>query len=203
MDYKRNQKYFSPTYKRNMTILAILGIALAAVSYIVWWYILYYVIFEILIVVFIGMAIAGFTMRPKDGYLIDQIEEKIDEFRSATADKLKLPADLDENSLVVWGFCPGRAEKQVKNEIRTDRVCYAMLYLKRGELYIRTRRLGLLAEEESADEFRLPFEDLQSAFSDDEKTLIFTAKDQTVELPIRQKDYNLEQFLEKLAHRQK
>lgn len=203
MDYKRNKRYFSPTYKRNLTVLAVLGIVLAAVCLIVWWYIFWHVIFEILTVVFIAMAIGAFTMRPKDGYLIEQIEEKIDEFRSATADKLKLPDDLDDNSLIVWGFCPGNVQKQVKNEIRTDRVCYSMLYLKRSELYIRTRRLGLTAEEESVEEYRLPFGNLQVSFSDDEKTLIFTEKDQTVELPIRDKDYNLEQFLEKLAHRQR
>lgn len=202
MDYKRNKKYFSPTFKRNMIILAVLSIVLAAASYVVWWYILYYEIIAALIVVFAGLAIAAFSMLPKDSYLLDQIEEQIEPFRTATADKLKLPSDLDDNSLVFWGFCPGTAEKAVKNEVRTDRVCYSMCYMKRSELYVRTRRVGLLAAEESVEEYHLPFDSLTTSVSDDEKTLVLTDSKQTVELPIREKDYNLEQFLEKIAHRQ-
>ena len=203
MDYKRNKRYFSPTFKRNMTILSVLGIVLAVASYIVWWYILYYVIFEILIVIFVAMAIGAFAIRPKADYTQSQIDEQLTQFRTDTVEKLKLPSDFEDNSLLVWGYCPGTVEKTVGNSVQTDRVGVGVLYLRRSELYVRTRHFGLLAEEDSVEEYHLPYDGLQTAFSEDGKTLTFSSGDQSVILPIREKDFNLEQFLEKLDRRQK
>lgn len=203
MDYKRNKRYFSPTFKRNMTILAVLGIVLAVASYFVWWYILYYPIFEILIVIFAAMGIGAFAIRPKADYTQNQIDEQLTAFRADTTEKLKLPADFDDNSLLVWGYCPGTVEKMTQNGVQTDRVCASVLYLRRSELYVRTRRFGLLAEEEAVEEYHLPYDALQFSVDEIQKQIRFASGDQSVTLHIRDKDYNLDQFLEKLDRRRK
>lgn len=203
MDYKRNKRYFSPTFKRNMTILAVLGIALAVVSFIVWWYILYYAVFEILMIVFIAIAIGAFAMRPKEDYTQSQIDGQLTQFRSDTAEKLRFPSDFDENSILVWGYCPGTVEKPVKSGIQTDRVCSSVVYLRQSGLYIRTRRFGLLAPEDSVEEYHLSYGGLTAAVADDGMSLTFSGGGQSVSLPIRDNDYNLDHFLEKLNRRQK
>lgn len=205
MDYKRNKRYFSPTFKRNMTILAVLGIVLAVLTFIFGWYfyLLPNFISEPLIAIFIAMGIGAFAIRPKSDYTQNQIDEQMTAFRAETADKLKLPADFEDNALPVWGYCPGTVEKATGSGVQTDRVCTSILYLRRSELYVRTRCFGLLAPEDSVEEYRLPYDGLKTSVADDGKNVSFTSGDQSVSLPILNRDFNLDQFLEKLDRRQK
>lgn len=206
MDYKRNKNFFSKTYAKNLNILAICGAALILLMVVVWWFLWEYIpdlVSEILMVVGAAMIIASITMRPKMKDLTEQIEEHIPVFRQETADKLKLPSDFDDESLTLWGYQEGNFEKITKSGQKiTDRVQYSTLYLKRSDLYIRTERLCLTADERSVMDYSLPLADLRLTVSEDETSLICQSTGETVVLPIQEKDYNLEQYLDKLAHRQ-
>lgn len=206
MDYKRNQKFFSKTYPRNLIILAICGALLIILMSIVWWFLWEYVpdlVSEALIIVGAAMIIASITMRPKEKYLMEQIEEQIPTFRQDTADKLKLPSDFDDESLTFWGFRQGNTQKVTKTgKILTDRMQISVLYLKKNDLYIRTESLCLTADESSVEVYSLPLSDLRLTVSEDETTLTCQSGEDNVVLPIREKDFNLEQYMEKIAHRQ-
>lgn len=207
MDYKRNKNFFSKTYTRNLNILAICGAALILLMAVVWWFLWEYIpdlVSEIFIILGAAMIIASITMRPKMKDLTEQIEEHIPEFRQETADKLKLPSDFDDHSITLWGYLDGNFEKVTKSGQKlTNRVQYSTLYLKRSNLYIRTEKLCLTADEGSVLDYSLPLADLHLTVREDEKSLICESGKEKVVLPILEKDYNLEQYLELVAHKQR
>ncbi|MGM9637712.1 MAG: hypothetical protein ACI3YK_06980 [Eubacteriales bacterium] len=207
MDYKQSKNFFSKTYLRNLMILAVCGAALILLMAVVWWFLWEYIpdlVSEILMVVGAAMIIASITMRPKEKYLMEQIEEQIPTFRQDTADKLKLPSDFDDESLTLWGFCEGNTQKVTKTgKILTDRIQISVLYLKKNDLYIRTERLCLTADERSVMDYSLPLAETRLTVSEDETSLICQSGEETVVLSIREKDYNLEQYLELVAHKQR
>ncbi len=199
MDIKRNIRFFSEKFSRNLTVLAVCGALLAVLCGLTWWFFWSAIYIEVGIFIGIAMVIGAVTMRPKAKDLIDQVDTARKEFYDNTADKLKYPSDFEEDSLLVWGYISGKAEKMLKGGIRiTDRVQFSLLYLKRNSLYIRTETCPLTEEGKTVDEHQLPLAGLKIEADQQTCLLTFTAQDQLLQLPIQAIDYPLEEFIAKI-----
>lgn len=199
MDYKRNKHFFTPGYSRKLNVLTVCGGVLALLGLFVWWYIWYRIYIFLIALAGIATVIGALSIRPKAKDVADQIETARKAFTDTTAEKLKYPDDFEENSLAVWGFCEGTTEKILKNgETYTDRVAFALLYLKKSTLYVRTEVVSLLHEEASTADYSLPLSDMKISIDEASPALIIASTDESLILPVQAIDYSIEQFMEKL-----
>lgn len=207
MDFKRNTRYFSQTFARNLTILSIVGGALAVVGGLVWWYIYlgsFAILVEIAAIAGAVMLIGSISIRPSEKYLFEQIETAEKQFREEALDTFKNPANAEDCTRLVWGFSEGTAKKTTKGgKIVTDQVEFALLWLRRGELAVYRRTSSLQKEESCDSDVRLSLSTLTAISDWEAGTLTLQTAEETVILPVFEPDYKLEEFLEQLEHLKK
>lgn len=208
MDIKRNKRFFDPAFSKKLTLAAVLGIILALIFLALWWYIwissIVSSLFTIGAIAGVGITIGALSIRPKVKDVNEQIETAVQALKDATAEKLKFPNDLDENSLTVWGFIEGTTEKTLKNgEKYTDRIQITSLYLKRNHLYIRCEVCSLLEEVSVISECTLPLAGMTVSINESQNTLTITSTEETVAVAIRSVDYQHEEFITKLERQVK
>lgn len=105
MDFKRNTRYFSQTFARNLTILSIVGGALAVVCGLVWWYIYlggFAILVEIAAIAGVAMLIGSISIRPSEKYLFEQIETARKQFARMRSMPSKIPP-MRKTVLVSFG----------------------------------------------------------------------------------------------------
>lgn len=205
MDFKRNARYFSKTYAKNITILAIVSAVLAVGGGLFWWYI-YLGSFDIIVeIIAIGgaiTAVAAFSQRPSEKYLFEQIETAEKRFRDEAMDAYGYPADAENCTRLVWGFVPGSVEKTTKGGKKaTDRLEFALIWLKKGELAVRRQNCGLLTEEAMVADVRLSLKNLTATLDREAGELTLSTADETMVLSVFEPDYKLEEFLYEITHR--
>ena len=206
MDYKRNQNYFSPTYAKKMTMLAVIGITLAILGGLLWWYVylgeVFYYIFELSAIGGVILAIAAFSLRPSEQYLFDQIESAKGRFSDTAMEVFGYPADAENCTRVVWGFVSGTAEKTAKDGKKlTDRVEFSMIHLKKGEVRVYRQTISLLEDSTAVTDTRLAKSTLTATLDRDTHTLTLADTDETVVLAVHSPDYRLEEFLETIGRK--
>lgn len=205
MDFKRNARYFSKTYGKRITIAAVICTILAVGGGLFWWYI-YLGSFDIIVeIIAIGSAIgavAAFSQRPSEKYLFEQIETAEKRFRDEGMEAFGYPADAEHCTRLVWGFFPGSVEKTAKGgKTITDRVEFALIWLKKGELAVRRQTCGLLAEEAAVTDIRLSLKTLTTQLDREASLLTLSTADETLMLSVFEPDYQLEEFLNAITHR--
>ncbi|MBQ8383443.1 MAG: hypothetical protein IJX47_09595 [Clostridia bacterium] len=207
MDYKRNARYFSKTFARNMLILAVAGVILAAVGGFVWWnvYLGFWDIFvEIAAVVGVILAVSAISQRPSEKDLFEQIEEAKKRFRDEAMEAFGYPVSADDCTRTVWGFVPGSVEKITKDgKTVTDRVEFALIWMKKGELAVRRQTCGLLTEETEIAEFRLSLRTLSATLDREAGVLTLQTPDETLVLSVFEPDYQLEEFVDAITRKGK
>lgn len=205
MDYKRNARYFSKTFARNMIVLAVVGVALAAVGGFVWWNIYlgaFDLVVEIAAVAGVILAVSAISQRPSDKDLFEQIAEAQKRFREEALETYGYPANADDCTRIVWGFVPGSWEKITKDgKTVTDRVEFALIWLKKGELAVYRQVVSLLHEENEVSNIRLSRATLSTALNREAGTLTLETPDETMVLSVFEPDYPLEEFLDAVSHR--
>lgn len=204
MDYKRNARYFSQTFARNMLILAIAGVIIAVAGGFVWWNIylgFWDVLVEIAAIAGVILAVGAISQRPSEADLFQQIEEAKKRFREEAMESFGYPADAEHCTRLVWGFVPGNVGKAAKGGKKvTDRVEFALIWLKKGELAVRRQTCGLLAEETEVTDIRLSLKTLTTQLDREAGLLTLSTADDTLVLSVFEPDYQLEEFVDKLEH---
>lgn len=200
MDFKRNQNYFSQTFSKKMTALAVIGITLAIVSGLLWWYIylgeVFYYLFQFAAIGGIVMAIAAISLRPSEQYLFEQIEGTQNRFRDQAMEVFGYPADAENSTRLVWGFVSGTVEKVGKDKKTvTDRVEFSMIHLKKGEVRVYRQIVSLLEDSTEVIDTRLARSALTAILDRDAHTLTLADTDETVVLAIHSPDYQLEEWI--------
>ncbi len=206
MDYKRNARYFSKTYARNNLILAVSGGILAAAGWFVYWNIylgFFDLIVEVAAIAGMIMTVSAISQRPSPKDVLEQIEEQAKTFRQASLEAYKFPADAESCTRLLWGFAEGSTERSDGEGKRlTDRVEFALLYRKKGELAVRRQSISLLAEEEvTVTDTRLSLQSLTAKLDGTAGTLTLSTAEECLILPVFSPDYRLEEFLEGLNRR--
>ena len=206
MDFKRNQNYFSQTFSKKMTALAVIGIALAIVSGLLWWYIylgeVFYYLFQFAAIGGIVLAIAAFSLRPSEQYFFEQIETAKNRFREQATEALGYPADGENSTRLIWGFLSGTAEKVTKDKKTvTDRVEFAMIHLKKGEVRVYRQAISLLEDSTEVTDTRLARSTLTAALDREAHTLTLADTDETAVLAVFSPDYQLEEWIDELERR--
>lgn len=203
MDIKRNKRFFDPTFSRKLIAVAVCGAALTLICLTVWWYIwissLVSTLLTIGAIIGVGMIIGAISIRPKAKDISDQVENARTAFRDSTAEKLNFPNDFDEDSLLLWGFINGTAEKTLKGgEKYTDRVQFALLYLKRSQLYVRTEICSLTDESNVTNEYALPLSGMTLSVDESSRTLTIHTPDELLTIALYAVDYQLEEYIAKV-----
>lgn len=206
MDFKRNQNFFSQTFSKKMTALAVIGITLAVVSGLLWWYIylgeVFYYICEIAAIGGIILAVAAISQRPSEQYLFEQIESAKKRFREEAMEAFGYPADAENCTRLVWGFLPGTAEKIAKDgKTLTDRVEFSMIHLKKGEIRVYRQVVSLLDDASRITDTRLAKSTLTATLDREAHTLTLTTPDETAVLAVFSPDYQLEEWIEEMGRR--
>ncbi|MBQ8287801.1 MAG: hypothetical protein IJX76_03420 [Clostridia bacterium] len=203
MDYKRNARYFSKTFARNMIILAVAGIILATVGGFIWWNIylgIFDIIVEIAAVAGVILSASAISQRPSDKDLFEQIEDHKRRFREEALEAYGYPADVENCTRIIWGFVPGSVEKITKDgKTITDRVEFAFIWLKKGELAVYRQTVSLLTEEVQVTDLRLSRATLSTALDREVGMLTLHTPDETMVLSVFAPDYKLEEFLSEIV----
>ncbi len=205
MDFKRNARYFSKTFSRNITILAVIGVVLAIGGGLLWWYVYlgsFAIIVEIIAIASAIMAVAAFSQRPSEKDLLEQIETAEKRFRDEAMDAYGYPVDAENCTRLVWGFVPGSVEKTTKGGKKvTDRPEFALIWLKKGELAVYRKTTALLMEESEVTDVRLSLRELTATLERETGVLTLYTPDETLTLSVFEPDYKLEEFLNEITHR--
>ena len=200
MDYKRNQNYFSPTYAKKMTMLAVIGITLAILGGLLWWYVylgeVFYYIFEFSAIGGVILTITAFSLRPSEQYLWEQIDQAERRFREEAMETFGYPSDAENCTRLVWGFLDGTAKKTAKDgKTLTDRVEFSMIWIKKGEIRVYQHAISLLEDSTAVSDRRLSKTTLTTTLNRDAHTLTLTDHEETVVLTVHSPDYRLDEFL--------
>lgn len=204
MDFRRNARYFSKNFGKNMTILAIIGATLAVVGALVWWYIYlgdFAIIVEIAAIAGAITAVAAFSQRPSEKYVFEQIENAEKQFRDEAMEVFGYPADAETCTRLLWGFVPGTAEKFTKEgKMVTDRVKFSLIWRKKGEVRIYRKTVSLLQDESEITDTRLSLKELTITSEREAGTLTLSDTNAHLTLSVFEFDYRLEEFLEQIEH---
>ena len=203
MDYKRNQNYFSPTYAKKITILAVIGITLSILGSLLWWYVylgevLYY-IFELSAIGGVILAIAAFSLRPSEQYLFEQIDSAQKRFADTALEVFGYPADAENCTRLIWGFVAGTVENTAKDgKTLTDRVEFSMIGIKKGEIRVYRQTISLLEDRIEVSDSRLSKSTLSATIDRNAHTLTLADESDSVVLAVHSPDYRLEEFIESM-----
>lgn len=199
MDFKRNARYFSKTFARNMIVLAAAGIILAVAGGFIWWNIylgIFDLVVEIAAVAGVIIAVGAISQRPSEKDLFEQIETAEKRFREEALEVYGYPANADDCTRIVWGFVPGSVEKCTKDgKIVTDRVEFALILRKKGELAVYRQVVSLLSEANEVSDTRLSRATLSATLDREAGMLTLATADETLVLSVFAPDYKLEEFL--------
>lgn len=205
MDFKRNARYFSQTFAKKMTVLSIVGAVVAVVGAIVWWYIYlgaFDIIVEVLAIAGAITAVGAFSQRPSEKYVFEQIESAKKRFSDEAMEVFGYPADAENCTRLVWGFVPGTVEKVTKESKKvTDRVEFALIWRKNGEIRVYRKVVSLLKEESEVTDTRLSLKELAITSDREAGLLTLSDTDESLSLTVFEFDFRLEEFLDEIAHR--
>ncbi|MGM9648200.1 MAG: hypothetical protein ACI3YH_08730 [Eubacteriales bacterium] len=200
MDYKRNARYFSKTFDGKMILLAVVGGIVAVMGGLLWWYVYlgnFAIFVEIAAVAGAILLIGTLSQRPSEKDLFEQIEAYEKRFREEALERFSYPADTHRSTRLIWGFVPGEMKKTAKNgKLLTDRVEFALLYLKKGELAVYRQTVSLLRDESEIADIRLSRKSLTATIDQEAGTLCLKTSDETLTLSVFAPDYRLEEFLQ-------